>query len=119
MSTGKPPEHEIGAPGLAGGPGPSPPGVDDGTPHPSLGATPQSAEDPASQSAEEQGEEARIAERTAGTRRDQIPEPGARPGEPSPGKPASPRPPGAGEGGGREGRSPSRGTRRRGGEPEE
>lgn len=116
MSTGKPPEHEIGAPGLAGGPGPSPPGVDDGTPHPSLGATPQPAEDQG-QSAEDQGEEARIAERTAGTRGDQIPERGGGPAEPAPGEPASPRrAPGAGERGGREGRRPSRGARRGDGE---
>lgn len=117
MSTGKPPEHEIGAPGLAGGPGPSPPGVDDGTPHPSLGATP--AEDQG-QSAEDQGEEARIAERTAGTRGDQIPERGGEPEEPSPEEPTSPRrAPGAGERGGREGRGPPSGARRGGGEPEE
>jgi hypothetical protein len=70
MPTGKPPEHEVGAPGLAGGPGPAPPGFDDGTPRPTLGST--------AQSAEEQGEEARVAERTAGTRGDEIPKPAGR-----------------------------------------
>ncbi len=113
MPTRKPPEHQIGAPGLAGGPGPAPPGVDDGTPHPTLGAT--------SQTAEEQGEEARVAERTAGTRGDQIPERGVRQEEPSAREP-TPRPrraPGAGEHGGRGGRRSRRGARRGGGEPEE
>src|SRR5512132_447528 len=68
MPGAKRPENDVGATGLAGGPGPTPPGVDDGTPHPTLGATPGRE-----QSAEEQGDEASVAERTAGTHRDQIP----------------------------------------------
>ncbi len=62
----KPPLEDVGAPGLAGGPGPTPPGFDDGTPHPSLGASAPA------QSAEEQGDESRTAERTAGTRADEL-----------------------------------------------
>ncbi len=72
------PGNDLGAPGLAGGPGPTPPGVDDGTPHPTLGTGGTTG--PA-QSAEEQGDEARVAERTAGTRRDEITGQQAEPGE--------------------------------------
>ena len=63
------PEVEVGAPGLAGGPGPTPPGVDDGTPR----ATQTAAGEDPPQSAEAQGEETRIAERSAGTRGDEVP----------------------------------------------
>lgn len=119
MPRGKPPENEVGAPGLAGGPGPSPPGVNDGTPHPSLGATPEPT-----QSAEEQGDEARIAERTAGTRRDEIParrEHGGDTGERPAGDPDSSarREPGVVERGARGGRGNHRRARRGGEGPEE
>ncbi len=63
------PEVDVGATGLAGGPGPTPPGVDDGTPR----ATRIAAGESGPQSAEAQGEEARKAERTAGTRGDELP----------------------------------------------
>lgn len=109
MPEKKPPENDVGAPGLAGGPGPTPPGLDDGTPHPSLGATGEGT-----QSAEEQGEEARVAERTAGTRRDELlgrRDRRADPGERTAGDrdPSARREPDAGEQGARRA-----GTRRRG-----
>ena len=75
MSRDKQDELDVGMPGLAAGPGPSPPGIDDGTPRATRAAL---GEDPP-QSAEEQGEEARVAERSAGTRGDQV---GRAPGAP-------------------------------------
>ncbi len=55
-------------PGLAGGPGPTPPGIDDGT------VTPRRAQpEPTPPSAAEQGDEADAAERTAGSRRADVP----------------------------------------------
>lgn len=63
------PEVDVGAPGLAGGPGPTPPGVDDGTPR----ATRTAVGEGPPQSAGSQGEETRIAERSAGTRGDELP----------------------------------------------
>jgi hypothetical protein len=54
-------------PGLAGGPGPTPPGVEDGTPHPRK-AAPETVP-PAS----EQQAEGEIAERSAGVRRADVP----------------------------------------------
>lgn len=111
MPREKPPENEVGAPGLAGGPGPTPPGIDDGTPHPTLGAGAPA------QSAEEQGDESRTAERTAGTRADEVPGSGRR-GDPEEESGARGRTargePGAGEHGSR--RTRRRG-RRGGGEP--
>lgn len=109
MPREKPPVNDLGAPGLAGGPGPTPPGVDDGTPHATRAAAPEDV-----QPAEEQGDEARTAERTAGTRGDRIPGHGGRPptGEPSE-DPRARQAPGA------RGRGASRRRARRGtGEPE-
>lgn len=67
----KPGEGEIDAtPGLAGGPGPAPPGVDDGT------ATPRRAEpEPTGPppSAAEQQAEGEAAERSAAVRRADVP----------------------------------------------
>lgn len=71
----KPEVVDIGAPGLAAGPGPAPPGVDDGTPR---ATRPAQGED-RPQTAEEQGEEARGAERSAGTRRDELGRSGSHP----------------------------------------
>ncbi len=56
-------------PGLAGGPGPTPPGVEDGTAAPRL-AEPETAPPP---SAAEQRDEGEAAERTAGPRRADVP----------------------------------------------
>jgi hypothetical protein len=67
MATKKdpPPPALDETPGLVGGPGPTPPGVDDGTPKPALeGAAPESA---ASQ--QRAGE---AAERSAGTRQADV-----------------------------------------------
>lgn len=68
MSREKPDLLDVGAPGLAAGPGPSPPGIDDGTPRPTQAARGEGAP----RSAEQQGEEARAAERSAGTRADEL-----------------------------------------------
>lgn len=67
-------DEDVGAPGLAGGPGPTPPGVDDGTPRP----TQRAVGEDAPQSAAAQGEEARVAERSAGTRGDELRSPSPR-----------------------------------------
>ncbi len=67
--SGKPGAGEIdGTPGIGGGPGPTPPGVEDGI------AVPRRAEPeaPARPSADQQAE-AEAAERSAGTRRADIP----------------------------------------------
>lgn len=107
MPREKPPVDDLGAPGLAGGPGPTPPGVDDGTPHATRAAAPEDV-----QPAEEQGDEARTAERTAGTRGDQIPGHGSSAGQRSE-EPRAREAPGAGA------RGASRRRARRGtGEPE-
>jgi hypothetical protein len=53
-------------PGLAGGPGPTPPGVEDGT------AVPRAAE-PESPAAPASRAEGEVAERSAGTRRADVP----------------------------------------------
>lgn len=67
MAERKPGIEEIeSTPGLAGGPGPTPPGVEDGTPRPREAA-------PETIPAEEQRKEGEIAERTAGTRRADVP----------------------------------------------
>jgi hypothetical protein len=68
MSRDKEDLVDVGAPGLAAGPGPTPPGIDDGTPRATRATL---GEDPP-QSAEEQGEEAKVAERSAGTRGEQV-----------------------------------------------
>jgi hypothetical protein len=60
------------APGLAGGPGPTPPGVEDGTPVPRE-AEPE-APAPAPSAAEGQEEAGEAAERSAGARRADVPE---------------------------------------------
>jgi hypothetical protein len=57
-------------PGLAGGPGPTPPGVDDGTVTPRR-ARPEPSASPSSGA--EQGDEAEAAERSAGPRRADVP----------------------------------------------
>lgn len=75
------PEVDVGAPGLAGGPGPTPPGVEDGTPR----ATRTAAGEGGPESADAQGDEARKAERTAGTRGHEIPGKGQTPSPRSPG----------------------------------
>jgi hypothetical protein len=54
-------------PGLAGGPGPTPPGLDDGT------AEPRHAAPEAGPSPEEQQAEGEAAERSAGVRRADVP----------------------------------------------
>ncbi len=74
MPYGGPPSEDIGpTQGIAGGPGPTPSGVDDGmpkvvrpgeTPEPLAGLPP----------AEAQRDEGEVAERSAGTRRAEIPE---------------------------------------------
>jgi hypothetical protein len=67
MAERKPGTEEIDStPGLAGGPGPTPPGVEDGTPRPREAA-------PETIPAEEQREEGEAAERSAGTRRADVP----------------------------------------------
>ena len=68
MTTNEPPP--LDEPGLAGGPGPTPPGVDDRTPKPNAGpvAGPEAVpHDPGAQ--KEAGE---VAERSAGTRDAEI-----------------------------------------------
>lgn len=56
-------------PGLAGGPGPTPPGVEDGTVEPRR-AQPEAAPQPSAGAQEQEGE---AAERSAGTRRADVP----------------------------------------------
>lgn len=68
MPHGKPPEEIDSTPGLAGGPGPTPPGVEDGTPQPR-----EAAPEAGPPSADEQREEGEAAERSAGTRRADVP----------------------------------------------
>ncbi len=64
----KPGEGEIDeTPGLAGGPGPTPPGVEDGTAAPRRAEPERTAPPP---SAAEQQEEGEAAERSAGVRED-------------------------------------------------
>jgi hypothetical protein len=57
-------------PGLAGGPGPTPPGVDDGTPRPVEGDDEGTGTAPRSGAAQKQAGE--VAERSAGTRQSDI-----------------------------------------------
>jgi hypothetical protein len=72
MAVRGPGEGEIDpTPGLAGGPGPTPPGVEDGTATPRL-AEPEPAA-PAAPGPEEIKEEAEAAERSAGVRRADVP----------------------------------------------
>jgi hypothetical protein len=67
----KPGEGEIDAtPGLAGGPGPTPPGVDDGTAAPRRAEPERMAPPP---SAREQQDEGEAAERIAAVRRPDVP----------------------------------------------
>jgi hypothetical protein len=71
MGDRRPGEGEIDpTPGLAGGPGPTPPGVEDGTVVPRLAEpeTPGTAPP-----ADEQREEGETAERSAGVRRADVP----------------------------------------------
>lgn len=86
--TRKPGAGEIDeTPGLAGGPGPIPPGVEDGTPE-LRRARPEPAAPP---SAEGQQEEGEAAERSAGTRRADVPSlAGEREGRGAEGEPGSP-----------------------------
>jgi hypothetical protein len=72
MPSDRPGEGKIDqTPGLAGGPGPTPPGVDDGLPEPRLAAPePGDASPPA---ADEQRKEGEAAERSAGVRRADVP----------------------------------------------
>jgi hypothetical protein len=66
----KPDEGRIDpTPGIAGGPGPTPPGVEDGLPEPRL-AEPESVP----VAADPQREAGEAAERSAGTRRADVPE---------------------------------------------
>jgi len=72
MPTGRPGEGKIDpTPGLAGGPGPAPPGVDDGTPD-VRPAAPESG-GPAPERGEAQREAGERAERSAGVRRADVP----------------------------------------------
>jgi hypothetical protein len=66
MAREKPPVEIDETPGIAGGPGPLPPGVEDGMPRPRKAA-------PETLPAEEQRERGEAAERSAGTRRADIP----------------------------------------------
>jgi hypothetical protein len=88
MPTRRPGAGEIDeTPGLAGGPGPAPPGVDDGT------AAPRYAEPEATPAppAERQQAEGEAAERSAGVRRADVPSlAGQREGRGAEGNPASP-----------------------------
>ena len=69
---GKPGAGEIDeTPGLAGGPGPTPPGVEDGTTVPRRARPEPGAAPPPS--AEEQQAEGEAAERSAGVRRADVP----------------------------------------------
>jgi hypothetical protein len=71
MPSDKPRTGEIDeTPGLAGGPGPTPPGVEDGTPD--LRPAAPEASDPAPPR-EAQRREGEAAERSAGTRRADVP----------------------------------------------
>jgi hypothetical protein len=71
MPSDKPGRGEIDeTPGLAGGPGPTPPGVEDGTPE--LRRAAPEPSDPAP-SQEEQRRHGEAAERSAGTRRADVP----------------------------------------------
>jgi hypothetical protein len=71
MPSDKPGVGEIDeTPGLAGGPGPTPPGVEDGTADPRRAAPEPSGPAPAP---EEQRREGEAAERSAGTRRADVP----------------------------------------------
>jgi hypothetical protein len=58
------------APGLAGGPGPTPPGVEDGTPRPLEGDVEEAGAIPLD--AQEQQEAGEAAERSAGTRQADV-----------------------------------------------
>ncbi len=71
-------DERIGAPGLVGGPGPTPPGVDDGTPKPPIGT------EPVPLGPGEQEEAGEAAERSAGTRRTELEEAKRDPEEPDP-----------------------------------
>jgi hypothetical protein len=73
MPSDRPGEGEIDqTPGLAGGPGPTPPGVDDGLPEPRLAAPePGGASPPSADAQRKKGE---AAERSAGVRRADVPE---------------------------------------------
>jgi hypothetical protein len=73
MAEHRPGEGEIDpTPGLAGGPGPTPPGVEDGTAVPRA-ATPETSP-PRAPSAEEARREGEAAERSAGVRRADVPD---------------------------------------------
>jgi hypothetical protein len=71
MPGDRPGEGKIDAtPGLAGGPGPAPPGVDDGTPAPRRAAPEPGGPPP---DAAEQRREGEAAEQSAGVRRADVP----------------------------------------------
>lgn len=88
--TRKPGAGEIDeTPGLAGGPGPLPPGIEDGVPEPRR-ARPEPA---APVQPREQQEEGEAAERSAGTRRADVPSlAGEREGRGAEGDPGIPNP---------------------------
>ncbi len=70
MPTGRPGEGNIDpTPGLAGGPGPAPPGVEDGTPD----LRPAAPEPGGSEHGEAQREAGEAADRSAGVRRADVP----------------------------------------------
>jgi hypothetical protein len=71
MAVRGPGEGEIDpTPGLAGGPGPTPPGVEDGTAVPRLAEPEAAGPAPAAEEVKEAGE---AAERSAGVRRADVP----------------------------------------------
>lgn len=88
MPTRRPGAGEIDeTPGLAGGPGPTPPGVEDGTAAPRV-AHPEPSPTPTAAEQEAEGE---AAERSAGSRRADVPSlAGEREGRGDEGHPATP-----------------------------
>lgn len=68
-------------PGLAGGPGPTPPGVDDGTPKPVEGEDEGTGPVPQGAAQKRAGE---VAERSAGTRQADVEQAGERRADPEP-----------------------------------
>jgi hypothetical protein len=76
-------------PGLAGGPGPTPPGVGDGTPKPVEGDDEGTGSAPQSGAAQKRAGE--VAERSAGTRQADVEEAAQRQGDPEPDGAEEPR----------------------------
>jgi hypothetical protein len=69
-------DSALDTPGLAGGPGPTPPGLDDGTPHASPAAP------AAPDAAQVQRQAGEVAERGAGTRGTEVGRPGPEEADP-------------------------------------